>query len=117
MAVSCSGLTAGVTCAVAPARRSRTTPVQDLPFHTAAYEPVQTCPSPQENSRIPATHSPAALSARPVMTTDDCPVTGGTGSLVQVVPLNRATWSPAAIQTRPGATVTASSAPILGTLT
>src|SRR5215475_8473755 len=101
MAVSCNGLTAGVTCAAAPAGLSCTTPapevastfdpaattpdspvpppagaaVQVLPFHRAAYELVQTPPSPQENSRAPTTHSPAAVSARPLMTREDCPVT------------------------------------------
>src|SRR5262249_46078578 len=143
MAVSCNGLTAGVTCAAAPARLSCTTPApevastfdpaattpdspvpppggataQVVPFTSAASEPVQTCPSPQENSTMPTAHSPAAVSARPVRTTEDCAVTGGTGSLAHVVPSNRATWSPPAIQTRPGATVTASSEPMSGTLT
>src|SRR5262249_59214529 len=51
--------------------------VQAVPFHRAAYEPVHTCPSPQENSRIPTAHSPAAVLARPVMTTEVCAVTGG----------------------------------------
>ena len=55
--------------------------------------------------------------ARPVMAREDCAVTGGTGSLAQVVPLSCATWSPPAIQARPGARVTASSAPMSGTLT
>src|SRR5262249_28084395 len=77
--------------------------------------PVHTCPSPQENSRIPTAHSPAAVLARPVMTTEVCAVTGGTGSVAQGNPLNCSTWSPPAIQTRPRPTVTASSQPTLGT--
>src|SRR5215831_13930485 len=143
MAVSCSGFSAGVTCAVAPARLSRKTPVwevastfdpaaatpdspvpppagaavQAVPFHSAAYEPVQVPPSPQENSTFPTAHSPAALAASPVRTTKSCAGAGGTGSLVQAVPSNCATWSPPAIQTRPGATATASREPRSGTLT
>ena len=143
MAESTSGLIAGVICAVAPARLSRNTPVwevastcdpaattpdspvpppagswvQAVPFHSAAYEAVQVPPSPQENSRSPTAHSPEALSAKPVRATKSCAWTGRAGSLVQAVPSNCSTVSPPAIQTRPGAVVTASSAPMPGTLT
>src|SRR5215469_17991950 len=143
MAWSCSAPGAGVTSVSPPVRLSpktcppevastfdpaATTPVspvppapgicvQAVPFHSAAYEAVQTWPSPQVNSRFPTAHNPAALCARPVMTTKSCEVTGGVGSLAQVVPLNRATRLPPATHTRPGATATASRAPMLGTLT
>src|SRR5690348_17847106 len=76
IALSCSGLIAGVICAVAPVRLSRTTPgpeaastcdpaattpdspvpppagtwVQVVPLHSAAAETGQTCPSPQVKS-------------------------------------------------------------------
>src|ERR1700733_1720120 len=142
-ALSTSGSIAGVTCAAAPVRLSRSTSsaegastvdpaaatavspspspagawVQAVPFHRAAYELVQTPPSPQEKSRAPTAHSPAAVLARPVIWRPDCAGTGGAGSSVQVVPSDWATWSPPAIQTCPAVTATVSSAPMSVTFT
>src|SRR5262249_61588973 len=85
--------------------------VQAVPFHRAAYEPVHTCPSPRENSRIPTAHSPAAVLARPVMTTEVCAVTGGAGQVAPGHPLDCFTWAPPAIHTRPRGAGTASREP------
>src|SRR6516162_31217 len=116
IAVSCSGLIAGVICAVAPVRLRATTPAPDAAStcDPAATTPDSAVPPPAGTwAQVVPFHSAAAVSARPVMIRPDC----GAGSLVQVVPSNWSTWSPPAIQTCPGATVTASSEPISGTLT